>query len=539
MNAVFGAIGVDYDQWRALTIVALKLDFRQGSFGRSRFSGETRGVARILIQVILYSAYGLFLSFLLWAVDDLFLAGTFLATYVMFMVGMTVLLGYNSVLTSPLDYGILGFRPVTSRTYFAARLTNALVYTSGLTTAVAYIPIVTLFVRHGAAVGTAGIAATYGASLFTALSILFGYGGLMHLIGADALKRALSYVQMAMSFVVYGGYFLSGQLARSQTLRSLSIPKSPWLVLAPPTWFASYLDIAAGRAAPIQLVIAAISVVAGMALVVGAGGRLSMTYSDRLAAIAASSQRVRHSSGRAGRGWWFRRDEPRAVAVLVRSQFRNDQRFRMGVLGILPLTLLYAIMGIRDGNMADPFAPARGGGGFSLVTVAILVFPSMLKPALTRSESFRASWVFFACPADRLKIIRSAKNVVVAYFLVPYLLFVGAIYAYVARNLWHVLVHIMLLGLISHLVLQCMVFLDPELPFSRPPQTGRRGTSVVVLMLMMGLTSGLLQSFSSALYASVLATTIAFASVIGITAVVDLMTRARVRRHATELEFEG
>ncbi len=539
MNAVFGAFGVDYDQWRALTIVALKLDFRQGSFGRSRFSNQTRGVARILVQVILYSVYGLFLSFLLWAIDDLFLAGTFLATYVMFMVGMTVLLGYNSVLTSPLDYGILGFRPVTSRTYFAAKLTNALVYTTGLTTAVAYIPVVTLFVRHGAAVGSAGIAATYGASFFTALTILFGYGGLMHLIGADALKRGLSYVQMAMSFVVYGGYFLSGQLARSQALHSLSIPKSPWLVLAPPTWFASYLDIAAGHAVPIQLVIAAISVFAGVALVVGAGGRLSMTYSDRLAAIAASSQRTRHSSGRARRGWWFRRDEPRAVAVLVRSQFRNDQRFRMGILGILPLTLLYAIMGIRDGNMADPFVQASRGGGFSLVTVAILVFPSMLKPALTRSESFRASWVFFACPADRLKIIRSAKNVVVAYFLVPYLIFVGAIYAYVAHNLWHVLVHIMLLGLISHLVLQSMVFLDPELPFSRPTQVGRRGTSVIVLMLMMGLTSGLIQSFSSALYASVFATTTAFAAVIGITVVVDLMTRARVRRHATELEFEG
>ena len=37
----------------------------------------------------------------------------------------------------------------------------------------------------------------------------------------------------------------------------------------------------------------------------------------------------------------FTRDEARAVALLVRSQFRNDIKFRMGVLTILPLTLVY------------------------------------------------------------------------------------------------------------------------------------------------------------------------------------------------------
>jgi len=539
VRAIFAALGIDYAQWKALTLVALKLDFRMGTFLRSRFSREARGIALLVGQVIFYSVYGLFLAIVTWVSRDLFLVGTVLMGYVTFMVGTSVLVDHNSALTSPADYGVLGFRPVSSRTYFAARLANVLVYTTAMTTVMAYLPALSLFVRHGLAVGLAGVAAFYGCSLFTAFAILFGYGTLMRLVGADALKRALSYVQLAMSFFIYGGYFFMSRLAGSRALASLTLPKSAWMLLFPPTWFAAYLEIAGGGTGWRVIVPAFVSVAALVALAYGLGGRLSMDYSDRLAGLASSTQKIRSARAAAGPGWLFRADEARAVALLVRSQFRNDQRFRMGVLSILPLTLIYVLMGVSNGGMHDPFVAARGGSGFSLVTVAVVMFPSMLKPALTRSESFRASWVFFACPADRLRVIRSAKNVVVAFFLAPYLLFIGAIYLYFTRNVLHVLVHIALLGLISHLVLQGFVLLDPELPFSRPTQTGGRSTALIMLMVFMGLVSGLLQAFSPLIYGSVRGTATVFGVMVGATVVLDLLTRARVERQARSLEFEG
>ncbi len=73
----------------------------------------------------------------------------------MFMVATAALLDHNSAIASPDDHAILGFRPVTSRTYFAARARNVLVYTTAMTAVFSYIPIVTFFVRHGAAVGMA------------------------------------------------------------------------------------------------------------------------------------------------------------------------------------------------------------------------------------------------------------------------------------------------------------------------------------------------------------------------------------------------
>jgi hypothetical protein len=540
MRRLATAAGIDYDQWKALTLVALKLDFRQGRFGKSR-GGETRHIAVIVSQVIFYSVYGLFMAILIWATRDLFLAGTVLMTYVMFMVGTTVLLEHNSVLTSPQDYPILGFRPITSRTYFAARLANALVYTTGITTVATYLPAVSLFLRHGALVGFAGLGAFYACSFFTALSILFGYGWLMHVVGADTLKRALSYVQLVMSFFIYGGYMLMSRVVSMRALQSLSLPKSVWMMLVPPTWFAAYLDVAAGDATLLEFVAAGLTIVALVALAAGLGGRLSLDYSDRLAAISTSTQKVTASSKSSQPGWWFRTGEARAISVLVRAQFRNDQRFRMGVLSILPMTLLYVFIGIGDGNMRDPFVGGRGGTPFSLVTVAVLMFPSILKQALTYSEQFRASWIFFACPSDRLQIIRSAKSVVLMYFLIPYLLFVSAIYVFFIgiASIGHILIHMALLGLISHLVLQAYVLLDPELPFSRPMQTGRRSGTVIGFMLVMGLVSGLLQAFSAQIYQSRTATLVIFGVILGASVVMDLLTRARVEIQARSLEFEG
>ena len=107
------------------------------------------------------------------------------------------------------------------------------------------------------------------------------------------------------------------------------------------------------------------------------------------------------------------------MALLVRSQFRNNQRFRMGVLAVLPMTAIYLFVALRSGPIQDPFVEHHGDSGFMPVTMALMMFPSLLKMQLTNSELFKASWIFFATPADRLSIVRSSKNVLMVYFLLP------------------------------------------------------------------------------------------------------------------------
>jgi hypothetical protein len=270
------------------------------------------------------------------------------------------------------------------------------------------------------------------------------------------------------------------------------------------------------------------------------GGRLSLDYSARLGAMTVATARAR-PVGHAGSaaGVWFRTGEARAVALLVRSQFRNDQRFRMGVLAILPMTLVYLLMGLRDGPLHDPFSAHRGSSGSLPVTMAVMMFPSLLKLHLTRSDSFRASWIFFASPSRRMNIVRASQNVLVASFLLPYLLFLVALYTYFVGNVLHVAIHIALQGLLGYLVLQVTMLADPALPFSKPTQKGRNSAATLAFMLAAVMASTFLDAFSAQLYGSPLATAGAFGSIVLASLVVDRLTRARVELETESLEFEG
>jgi hypothetical protein len=211
----------------------------------------------------------------------------------------------------------------------------------------------------------------------------------------------------------------------------------------------------------------------------------------------------------------------------------------MGVLAVLPMTFVYLMIALRNGGIQDPFLEQRGNSGFMPVTMALMMFPSLLKLQLTHSDSFRASWVFFAAPADRMSIVRSSKNVLMAFFLIPYLVFLIAVYSYFVGNVLHVAVHIGLQGLLGHLVLQMAILIDPALPFSRPATKGRNSAIMMVFLIVMAMASTALDAFSATLYGSVAATASVLATIVGASVLVDRVTRARVERQTKSLEFEG
>ena len=535
MKALLEAAGVDYAQWRALTRAILKRDFRTRSSQMARGNnGPATGNKALIAQALFYSMFGFLLSIAIVVSTDLFFVGVVMCAYVMFMVGTAVLLDHSSALTAADDYVVLGFRPVSSRTYFAVRLTNVLIYTLMMTTMVSYIPIGALFVKHGMSAGVAGFFALFGSSIAIAFALLLGYASLQRFVGANLLKQLLSYVQLAMSFLVYGGYFFISRMMSKSFLAHFTLQKTWWLLALPPAWFASYFDVAAGTLTPVVLLPALMSVAALGAMSVALTGKLSAGFTDRLGESAVSATRAPAGTAKPSKaGWLFREGEGRAMALLIRSQFRNDQKFRMGVLTILPLTVLYIFQGIyRDG------AAAKTGGEFMLVGFAIMMFPAMLKMQITRSDSFRASWIFFAAPVNRASLIRASKNVVVAMFLVPYLVFVTVAMAWATRDVVQASVHVGLMGLISHFVLQLTILLEPELPFAKPTDKNR-SASLFALFIGIGIINVLLTVFQKQLFGSWLNLSATAAVTIVGSIFVELLTKARVDEQARNLEFVG
>jgi hypothetical protein len=456
------------------------------------------------------------------------------------MVGMAVLVDHQSVITSPDDYVILGSRPVSSRTYFAVRLTNVLVYAWVITTLTGFLPTLSLGVRHGfhPLRAMAAVPALYLSATLAVFALILGYASLMRFIGARRLKRVMSYAQLVVSLLVNGAFLLPGQLIRIGEM-SPTMPESPWIFLFPPTWFASYVVMADGSIGLRQALPAAVSIIALAACARGLGGRLSLDYASRLGAMISASERSSAAPER--RPWLFKNGEYRVVSLLIRAQFRHDHKYRMAVLGTVPLALLYILLIFQSGPPADPFTSGvMAMFSWMPLTMAVLLFPVIVRGASMHSDAYRASWVYFGTPVDRARILQAQTDVLTVTLIAPYVCLVGAIMGYLSEHPIAAVTHIGFLGLGSRLLLQMATAVSPVLPFSRPAE---RVGQHPRMMMWLGVTviAGLLYGPALVFFVYVNWTRII---VTGLALVVmsfalERLTRLRLSERAIRLQFEN
>ena len=238
--------GIDARQWRALVRLSLLLDLRR-TRGFSFGVHERRGARGTLIGLFLFqAALGGLLAYLIATLPDPFASATLYFLLLIASLAALLLTDFDTVVLAPDDFAILGYRPVASRTFFAARLASLLLFVSVLALATSIAPLfVWMAWAGGPVVGLTALAATLAASALTAVTVATIYGLLLKVLPANRLHRWLGYAQLLFTFVVYGGLLM---LSRFQSaLLNVRVEKAWYLYLDPAAWFAAWLEIAAGR----------------------------------------------------------------------------------------------------------------------------------------------------------------------------------------------------------------------------------------------------------------------------------------------------
>jgi ABC-2 type transport system permease protein len=473
----------DFDpvQWRALVKAWLLINWRgTRGFGLGPAHRQETGRSAIIGVFTIQSIAGLLMAFLIWNAHATFAMAFLAFSYLAATVLMLLLLDYHAVVLSPDDYAILGYRPVSSRTFFLARLTSVAI--GALVPGVAFgiWPVAAWALRPGGSVtaASAGLLGVMATSFSCAMFLAVAYSALLQVLPADRLQRWLSYAQLVMATVFYGLLlFLPRMLDDRQVLESL-VEKHLLVYLLPPAWPASIVEAASGTATLLDWRVAPLNLLVPIGLTLVAAGRLSLRYAERLAVLLSSSHRASTSLAPA-RQLLFA-PQFQAVDLLVRAQFRVDQKFRLGVLAIIPLTLVYVIVGMVD--LAEGKTE-----GLWLLFFAIVFFPTMLRQTLTRSDAYRAAWVYFTSPVNTTDLIVSMRNVVVVRFLLPYVVFVTVLLGVVTDfSAWALVVQGVFLALVSLGLLTVELSVNPALPFSMPPRTGERTSAILWTMAIAG-----------------------------------------------------
>lgn len=533
MDRLLEALGIDARQWRALLRTYVRVDFRPSGGPVARRGGRRGGsqlAGLLVIGAIGSAAFGLVAA----STADVMLSASLLTTYAAATTMMMLLVDFTGIVIAPEDYAILAPRPVASRTYFAARLAAVCFYVGALSLVNGLVPAIVYAHKTRLPALPATLAAVLLCDLTTAVLVIAGYVTLLRWVHPAKLKRAMSYLQLLGAATFYGVYYLATVGFRHAFLDRLGFAAAPWLWAAPPAWFAAVIVAASGQATTRTWLAVAAALALAAACVPLAAGRLSLDYARQVGEMtvvseARRSRRRFHLPG-------FGAGEARAVALLVRAQFRFDQRFRMGVLGIVPLTGFYLLMGLDDGALRDPFAGAARGPG---VYFAVMFIPMTLHTALAASESWRAAWIFFATPASHARIVVAAKNFVALFFLVPYVCALALMWSYFFDRVWHAVLHALFLGALAHILLQLTVITRPALPFAAEPRHAQRSSSMFLVFLAGGAAAALFPSLLPLVYRDPRATAALALLLLAVTVAVEYALRLRVDEAISALEFRS
>ncbi len=542
LQSLFEKIGADYRQWRALTKSCIQRDMRESSMSAMLHHGRTGGRS-FLTMVFFYLLTGLIFIPIVLASNSLFISATLLTTYTMLMIGSLILVEYHSVVISPGDYEVLGYHPINSRTFFLVKLTNLLFYVIIFTSVLALPAVITFLFVHGfdPFIGMAAFLSVFLANVTVALWIVLFYTFILRKISADRLQHLLTFCQIGLALFVYSGFFILPRFLEEQAFLQMDLRNTRWLIFLPATWFSSFLSIAEGTAATIHWWLATLAVSVFAVALIASVGKLSLDYSANLSQLVTTSvkTRVKKRGGRKSFMWFSLCSEEQVVSKLIRSQFLNDNKFKMAVLGILPLTIFYLFLGTQSGGLSDPFVDSnielsRSG----LLYLIIFLFPMMLRSYVTQSDSYHASWIFYTAPVDLPRLILAEKNFLMLYFVLPFLIILGGVFGYYFDNILHVLLHLLVLGILSHFFLQFAFLYSPDLPFSQPNVKGQRSSNFALLMILVPFLLYLvLPLIFKFVYSNIVSYIVLVGTFMFVSYLLELLIKVRVNHYRKSLEF--
>jgi hypothetical protein len=476
------AAGIDPRGCIALARALVTMDLRAGHYAAATATRPGSLVSPLFLVVGQCLTASALATLLLFARVDVFFF-----TFVNLSIGLLVLAAalvveFGQVVLDPRDLEVIGHRPVTPRTYAAARLANLLFYFLLLYLGLNLFPLLV-----GAGLRDAGpwyapayLAASLAGSLAVtaAVIVVLSAGGLAGRL--EALKAVLAWAQILLILVVFYG----GQLVLRDGTNALLVwgafPPG-WIDYLPVTWLARFVERAAVAPGP-DLLLPALAVagvaLAGVALTVVRVARLYRRMHPSTPPAFVRPMPPDRVGGLGGRWtvWLLRGPEERAGFWMCRAMLGRDPDLVMRSLVSFALPVVAVLFGLGTRQFGNPCAerdPAR----ITLPTLAVYLI-ALAVPAVLYNLTFcrdgGGPWLWSAAPLGRpAGLARGAARAVLLLVVTPCCLLLGCVAAWVWGDPLAAAAHALLAWLLAWLAgLAALWLLVPDLPFSRSPLRG-------------------------------------------------------------------
>ena len=490
-SKIFSFFGVDEIQFRTLLRIGFLIDLRGSAQTATPGRSTDSPLKSSLILYAVYSAFLTPLAFLFPAA----LYARFMMFFGMALLGMIMLVDFGVTLVVPDDMVILAWRPISSRTYFAAKLTNALAFICAFAVALFTLPAIAgIFARGSTPLffPVYLLSAILGA-IFIAGLVAASYAALLRVFSAEKFRSAVNFLQIAMMATLMVGSQVAprieGRNAMRQIVNKQAMDSSvwSWWDLTPPRWFCAPSEMLLGGANRRVVTLSLIALAGTMALFTVLIRSLSLTYLQKVhgsgATNPARSIDQRPSLVMRTLMVFFPTSEGMVMFDLIRTQIGRDRQVRLRIYPMLAYMLIVL-----------PFlmlAPASRGNehiNIGLLKIAPLIvlglLPGVLLPLIPFAGESQGAWIFeLAGLQNAASAASGIKKAIVFLFLIPLALacFAGLVFF---TGAWQAAIWILFGLAVAILLLQVeFMAMFSGLPFTRKMPKGRVSGNLAYILI--------------------------------------------------------
>jgi ABC-2 type transport system permease protein len=490
---------VDGGQLKALVRVSLLSEWRQ----QQRKTAKKFKIPVLIRSLIFYLIMGFSLGISLINRAPPLLYTLLCYAYFMIMTGFAVIMEGSQVLLIPEDLDVLMHRPLSSSTFFLARLLHMMVFILIFSAGLCFGPaVVTFFYPETPQIFPLVF---WGLShlvvLFTAAGMMLLYTWMLRVIRFEKLKSFVYIMQFVFTLILILVYQFIARSGWESSATRFQIDQS-WVKWLPPGWFTLIIGSIIQPGTQLSFFV---FIVIGAAVVSMAIGfqRLSVSYMQDVSLLSLHvSEKKRHSTyALPTRSVWthlFPDSENRAGFFLALQILRRDKLVKMTILPTIAIPLVILLWGLIEGDIQDPFTfPVTGQGSTPIQMLPFFIafmFFMIMRGALY-SQDWEAAWIFQSAPIESPKrFIHGVQQGLITGAVIPFYLILLVILCF-RFNPIHALQHTLFLFCLGMAFLAILNLKENEFPFSKKRERGERigGFTFMLWLIPFQIVTYLLQ----------------------------------------------
>ncbi|MFT3908436.1 MAG: hypothetical protein QM737_03355 [Ferruginibacter sp.] len=495
---------VDFEKLKIITETKLMMDRRRSpATWKKRQQKEMKNP--LLFTQIMYFFLGLLVGSLIFAVP-LITGMIIIHAYLLFMMAMTLVTDFSSVLLDTTDNQIILPRPISSRTLFLSRVIHILVYLLQFMIAIIGSPLIFIFIKYGVFTGLTGIATVTLTVAFAVFITYLLYALILRFADEQKVKDIIGYFQVFMTVFFVAAYQVVPRLIDLKGL-NFSVQLHWYSYFLPPVWMAEVLEaVNEFNFDNIHVLMIALAVLVPILTVWFMIRFLAPSFSRKLAALNNTVETTKKTNVVATRKQSDTAKKLSAIICKTKTESAGfekvwkitarDKSFKVqfypGFAYILVFAFVFVFKSGKDFSQVWAHLPS------SKIFLAFIYLPLMgISSGLNIipfNENFAAAWIYQAVPlAKPGEIISGTIKAILLKFFVPiYLIFFSF-----ALYIWGTaIIDDFIFGFFNNMLIFMIManLIDHYLPFSQQAnikmQSGKF-LRIIIQLILVGLLIGL------------------------------------------------